>query len=204
MVNLLSSRKLALVLPLIAIVYVAGLMLLSHHSASAYIVLYQRVENQVTWDSQFEDNQAQHGFPASTRHHIRQGMYQWDDLNTGADFDVDESTDDDAYVHSGNFSDLGYDNAPGVTVNLRNNAGRVWFSSITLNREWSWDDSSCTVDWNNEDADVRIVTIHESSHLIALDHDPSHTEAVTWPDGACKLTTVADDDNGVKDIYGNR
>ena len=38
---------------------------------------------------------------------------------------------------------------------------------------------------------------------IRLSHDPLHTEAVMWPDGTCKLTTVADDDAGVVHLYGD-
>ena len=205
MTNLLYSRKLALSLPLIAIVYIVGLLLLPHQSASAYLLLGQRVTNQVVWHSQFQENQALYGFPAATRNHIRQGMYQWDDVNTGADFDVDEGTNDDAYVLPFAWSySASQPNVPGRTTHAINSAGRIWFSAMALNRTWSWDDTSCAVDWVNETADVRVVSTHESGHLIRLGHDSSHPEAVMWPDSTCKLVTVDDDDLGVRAIYGTR
>ena len=56
---------------------------------------------------------------------------------------------------------------------------------------------------------VAIRLSHDPLHVIALmvairlSHDPLHTEAVMWPDGTCKLTTVADDDAGVVHLYGD-
>ena len=203
--NLLYSRIFALSLPLVALVYAVGLLILSGQTASAYSAEDERVTNQAVWDSGFEDNEVWNGFPAATRSHIRQGMYQWDDVNTGADFDVDEGTTEDVYVQSFPWSpSISIPNAPRVTVHYFNNLGKIWYSTLSMNSNWSWDDTSCAVDHDNQTADVRVVSTHESGHLISLDHDSSHTEAVMWPDGTCKLVTVADDHAGVKSIYGTR
>ena len=205
MTNLLYSRILALSLPLVALVYVVGLLVLPGQVAFAYGVHGERVTNQVVWDSGFEENEVWNGFPAATRLRIRQGMYQWDDVHTGADFDVDEGTAEDAYVQSFPWSAYASQpNFPAVASHSRDNTGKIWYSVISLNSNWSWDDTSCAVDFSNETADVRVISTHESGHLVSLEHDWNHTEAVMWPDGACKLVTVADDDAGVRSIYGTR
>ena len=129
-------------------------------------------------------------------------MYQWDDVNIGADFDVDEGYDYDAYVQTLPMND--YPDAPGMMTHAYKNSGKVWFSAVTLNRLWDWDDTSCEVDISNETADVRVVSTHEFGHLIVLNHDPNETDTVMWPDGTCKLATIEDDHLGVISLYGTR
>ena len=205
MPSILFSRKLATGLLLAALFYVATLLLLPIQPTSAYIVLSERVTNQTVWDSLFQNNQSLHGFPSQTRHHIRQGIYQWDNVHTGADFDVHEAyTDQDSYVQSFGFLGGGLPNYPGATTHNFNGSGKITFSAQSLNRDWTWNDNSCNVDWSDEEADVRIITTHESGHLIRLAHDPLHQEAVMWPNNTCKLETVDDDHLGVKDLYGTR
>ena len=193
-----THRKLALgflIALMVAVLFVPT-------SVFAYRALDTRVNDYTIWDSVFVDNQSKHGFPAATRDHIRQGMYQWDSDNTGADFEVSEGTNDDSYVQAIRFSVYGYPNISARTTH-QYRSGEIRFSAINLNREWSWDDTSCATDDNDEEADVRVVATHEAGHLIRLSHDPLHTEAVMWPDGTCKLTTVADDDAGVVHLYGD-
>ena len=67
MTHFLHSQKVAFSLSVIAIACVVGLLLLFQQSASTYV---ERVTNRVEWDSQFQEGEALHGFPAGTRDHI--------------------------------------------------------------------------------------------------------------------------------------
>lgn len=205
MTHLFSSRRLAVGLLLASLAYAAVMLLLVTQFASAHHLLDVREENQTTWNSQFQNNQALSGFPSTTRYHIRQGMYQWDDVNTGADFDVDEAYSGyDTYVMPRSFYSSNRPDVPAGTTNYKNNDSEITYSIIALNSDWDWDDEddTCLVDWEEYFADVRIITTHESRHLISLGHS-SEDDAVMNADDTCKLTTVYDDDHmGVIEAYG--
>lgn len=196
-------RKVLKVTPIIAILIVASLAILVN-IANAYIVAAKRNVNYVVWNSEFQNNQSTAGFPASTRYYIRQGMYQWDDVKTNANFNVDESySSHTVWVSHTCFPCGGWLDAPGRTTHFKI-MGKIVESTIWLNNTWTWVDNDCAVYPNIKKADIRIVTTHEAGHLISLDHDQFHTDAVMWPDNTCKLQTVNDDDKGVRNAYGWR
>ncbi len=205
MTHLFSSRRLAVGLLLASLAYAAVMLLLAAQFASAHHLLAVREENQTTWNSKFQNNQALSGFPSTTRYHIRQGMYQWDDVNTGADFDIDEAYSGyDTYVKPRSFYSSNLPDVPAGTTNYMNDDSEITYSIIALNSDWDWDDEddTCLVDWEEYFADVRIITTHESGHLISLGHS-SEDDAVMKADDTCKLTTVYDDDHmGVIEAYG--
>ncbi len=203
MTKLNSFQKWTLMVAVATVLSVTAIVFLSEQTASSFSSRSLREDNETRWNSLFQNNVALGGFPSTTRYHIRQGMYQWDDVHTGADFDVHEDySNEDSYVQPVGFRGAGYANIPAITTHIFSN-GRITFSAISLNKDWSWDVTSCAVDWPNEEADVRVVITHESGHLISLGHDPNHKEAVMWPDDTCKLTTVTDDHNGVIAAYGS-
>lgn len=203
--NILLHR-LSFGMSLIAFVYVAGLFLFGTTPADAYVTSGRRVNNRVIWNSSFKLDQSTPPFPASTRRDITNAAYQWDDVNTGANFNADEAYSGyDAYVRPLNFQNAGYDpNMPSTTI-ATFSGGKISFSDTYLNNNgWQWNNNTCKVDSTLKKADTRVVLTHELGHWIRLMHDPNHKEAVMWPDGRCKLTTVADDDNGVISLYGRR
>ena len=147
----------------------------------------------MTWDSEFTNGQSMDGFPSTMRNNIRQSMYKWDDVNTGMDFDVHEAySGEDAWVRSVSFDDLGWGSGPAITYNS-SSGGKIYFSTISFNSDWLWDNASCEVDFDDEAGDVRVVATHEAGHLISLHHDNNFRDAVMWPDGECKLYLTYDD-----------
>jgi hypothetical protein len=193
-------HKLCVLYPITAVVYVAH----------AFIINAKRTQNRILWQSSFAYNQAKPPFASGTRQNVANAMYQWDDVNTGARFNVDElcqscgTGSQNVFVGQVAFRAAGYDpNSPGVTHHTFNMT-QISYSSIWLNNEWSWDTQGCNVDFNTKYADSRIILTHEVGHAVGLSHDSNHREAVMWPDNTCKLTTVADDDAGVRFLYGNR
>ncbi len=79
--------------------------------------------------------------------------------------------------------------------------GEISSTAISFSRDWDWNDNLCRIIFEYQEADVRIVAVHEAGHMVSLDHDSSDPQAAMWPDGRCKLVTY-DDDLGVIDIYG--
>ena len=136
MADLLKSKKLALMLPLLDLAYVAGLFYFQLEPASAYKPVVARVTNSVVWDAEFSEGQSLDGFPSDMRHHIRQGFYQWDDVIAGMHFDVDEAySGEDAYVKSVSFYDIGYGNGPAVTQ-WTTSDGKASYSIVSMNSDW--------------------------------------------------------------------
>lgn len=193
------SRRLTVTLPVFAMLCVT--FLLPPEPAAAYATLSRWYKNQVWWESSFSYGVPQASFPASTRQAIANGAYQWDDVNTGAYFNIDEGSYD-AWITYYCFSCSGEQRDPGKTRIFTRADGLVEYVDTYLNSEWSWSDSTCYVDFTNYYADVRVVLTHEIGHWLVLTHDPNHPEAVMWPDGTCKLNTVADDDAGARALYG--
>ena len=62
MKNFLTSKKSTLIFPLIAILYVAGLLILNHQPTFAYVMFARRDSNGLVWNSAFQNNQARFGF----------------------------------------------------------------------------------------------------------------------------------------------
>ena len=190
---------------LASVMYAAVALFVAAQSASAHHGYAIREENQTTWNSQFRDNETRNGFPSGTRQHIRNAMYQWDDVTTDADFDIDESCSGyDTWVKERSFYAANLPDIPGTTRHWMNDDGEITYSVVSLNRDWDWTDdaANCEVDWDEYTADVRIVLTHEAGHLIALWHS-SEDDAVMNADDTCKLQTVYDDDHiGVIDYYG--
>ena len=162
--NMIQSWKLAVVLPVIAIAYASVLFFMTAQPAYSWETYRERTTNSVDWDSQFVDNQSLHGFPSKTRDHIRQGMYQWDDVHTGADFQVDEvQSNSDVYVQSWEWTTP---NSPGWVTHSYSN-GQIDFTAMSLNRNWDWNDDLCRVSFTDREADVRVVATHEAGHMIS-------------------------------------
>lgn len=195
-------------LPLGAFLYVVGLLLMTQ-PAAAFVPSTARTTNRILWQSPFTYDVATDPFSYAMRYNISQAAFQWDDVNTGANFNVDElccgSRGENVWIQGIDFGSVGFDpNTPGVTVNHLSNA-KITYSTIYANNRWNWDGGRpCTVDFTYRYASSKIVLTHEFGHTVGLSHDRFHPEAVMWPDQTCKLTTVVDDDLGVRSLYGNR
>ena len=201
-----SHRKLLLTFLTLAMVGMVAAFTVPHIYGHAVAQGPRRDSNQVRWDSMFRYNQPKYNFPASTRAAVRDGMSQWDSINTDADFHVYESSNDaNVYVQALRFSRYSLGTSPGTIRQLMRN-GRITFSAISLNREWNWQDTSCTINRNTKTAHVPIVITHEAGHMVRLEHDSrsSHRQTVIWPDDTCKLVTTSHDDDGVVALYGDQ
>lgn len=204
--NMSLYWKISLVLPLVSIGYVLAL-LLATQPAGAYLTGEKWFKTTIYWDSVFKYNTASAPFPPTTRGHINGGAYQWDDANTGAKFYIETCSgcNEDVWVTRLSFSANQFENNPGEHRRYVRSDGLIYYGTTYLNSDWRWNDQydgSCNVNRSTQTADVRIVINHEEGHWMRLRHDENHREAVMWPDNTCKLTTTADDDNGVKALYG--
>jgi hypothetical protein len=202
-------RRLTLALPVAAVAYVVALVLIAQ-PAKAYIIVDRWAphiagEQALWWTTNFPAGQPFRVFPASTYQNMANAAYQWNYNNTGANLYMGEGGWD-IYVDSLCFSCNGYrPSVPGVVSRTKNSYGEVIYADIYLNDSdgWSWNDSSCSVNFSSKWADTRVVLTHEFGHTIPLGHDGAHPEAVMWPDERCKLVTTEDDDAGTRAVWGS-
>jgi len=127
---------------------------------------------------------------------------QWDDIVTGASLNMDEDTSEhDAWWNGVPFSQIPLDNDPGYTiVNYNTGTGYINWTVSYLNSEWTWN-RICDLDQGNEEADARVISVHEAGHWLVLGHDSNHQEAVMWANYTCKLQTEDDDHDGANYLY---
>ena len=143
-------------------------------------------------------------FPASTPSLVTSASVLWSQSSTGVPFSINDYNccygPTRMYVDGGNFGSLGYPDVPGVNQLGFLSSGYLQFSHLYLNSTWSWN-TSCYLNQGAKQVDVMTIVLHEMGHSVALNHDPSHTEAVMWPNYACKQTLRTDDVNGIDALY---
>ena len=128
---------------------------------------------------------------------------QWDDIVTGASLNVDENlSQHDAWWTAVPFSQRGLppNDAGATVIQYDPSTGYMMWAVSYLNTEWTWN-RTCSLNQASKIADARVISTHEVGHWLVLEHDPSHTEAVMWPNYTCKLQTTTDDRNGAKHLY---
>jgi hypothetical protein len=192
----------------VAVLY-TGFLIASASLAEAYVVWscsgdYVKYPTpQINWDGDFEYNQSYLGiFPTQTRQDIANSAMQWDDIVTGSSLNVDEvSSNHNAWWTAIPFEDRGLpDGWAGATVHGFDGCDVDWAVSY-LNSDWSWN-RNCDLDGIDQDADTRVVTVHEIGHWLVLDDDPpSHPEAVMTFNFTCKIETEDDDQDGANFLY---
>lgn len=197
------TRPTAIVtLPVIALVYVILLAWFTG-SASAYVTGGNWGKATATYKVYFPENRTSGPFPSSTYDHAVGAANKWSKGSTGRNFTLLNYT-----YHTGpaeisisgtSFSAKGWAYAPGATLTYKASSGLISAGQLYLNSDWQWN-TNCQLAYNGV-ADTRVILLHEVGHLLRLDHDQWHEEAVMWPDYRCKLTLTTDDLNGVRELY---
>jgi len=213
----ISSRAIALILPCVAILYVATLLITPLRTEAYYIVYrWANGRTRIFWNTSFEYNKAKGESPDGTRSAIAAGAFQWVDVKTGAKFNVDENsfggTSFQVYIDYMSGSAFHWMD-PDVLAQgdlFWDSNGKVISAKQSSNMDWNWNDESdgsCVIDWGKKIADIRPITAHESGHWIVLGDNGGNTvaerDALMHADLRCKLFSNSDDDAGVKAIYGS-
>ena len=190
----------SLLLPVIAVVFAVNI-LLSTNTAQAWKTYTRWHNNSVEWKSYISGPP----FPSNATSLIDSQAQKWSKPATGRNFSFvhyDVAGPTQSTVDDANFPANGWGNNPGL-VNLHIGIdGYIISATLYLNNTWSWN-TACHMDEVQKIADFRVIVLHELGHVLSLDHDPEHPEAVMWPDyNTCKLHLAQDDLDGIVALYG--
>lgn len=102
------------------------------------------------------------------------------------------------------------DNSPASTCVNSYSGGEIFLVRTYFNISGTWHFNTSGFNQCStypKSADVQTYALHEFGHWYELLHDPTHTEAVMWPDcpnNTSKQTLKEDDKQGVVQMYGPR
>jgi hypothetical protein len=174
--------------------------------AKAYITVSRWTTDGTEWRSSFNSGVASPPFPSNTYSQIVTAGDRWSEPATGRNYMFANYTNivgpTRVYVDKASFSVRGFPSYPGITMVGYSN-GHLDYGTIYLNSDWSWN-TSCILSQSQHQVDVLTVVLHEMGHVVSLNHDANHPEAVMWPDYACKQHLSADELDGIGAMYPYR
>lgn len=200
--TIVHNRFAPVVLPLLSALFAIGLLATITSPAHAYVTYGRWSGN----SSEFRNYISGAPFPANATTLVANAAAKWSQPATGRNFTLNNYQSVPGAVripiNSANFPANGWpDSAPGITLPLFNGSGFLSSTNVYLNKSWSWN-TTCTLNPSLKKADFRVVILHELGHTVSLNHDPSQTTVVMWPNyTSCKLNLTTDDKNGIGALY---
>lgn len=195
-------RRLPLILPALALVYLASLFVFVK-SGGAYVAVASWSNGSTEFRNYFPNGQSSGNFHAYTHSDVRYAGERWSNPATGKNFWIsqfDAIGPTRGTAGSTSFAAAGWPDVPGANQNNGCYGCTISWFNLYLNSDWSWN-YTCTMDEAGRNADTLVIALHEFGHAVKLDHDWYHQEAVMWPNYTCKTYLRTDDLNGIDALY---